>query len=168
MIDAVTNKPIRALRLWIVPIALASVVLILSGVSVAVYVLVQQAPLSQQRLLAATVEGDVVIRASREFIVAEGRPPKRVEELVPDFLPAVPNPPAGMGPWTLHPRSPYGKDDREFSISSDVLGSIRQSRTGYEQISCYVSSDGAGIWHARSTREAYFDEPRRLRAADTK
>lgn len=168
MIDAVTTKSRRPLRRWIVPVALALAVVLVSGVAVAVYVLVQQAPLSQQRLLAATVEGDVVIRASREFIVAKGRPPKSVEELVPDFLRVVPDPPPGMGVWTLQPKSRYAKDDREFEISSDVLGSIRQLRTGYKQINCYVSSDGTGIWHARSTREAYFDEPRRLRTADTK
>lgn len=111
-------------------------------------VLFTGAGLSRNDLRAATIEGDAVIRASERFLEANGRPPGSVAELVPAYLPAIPVPPAGFGPWRLHPKDPGGKDIREFAVSAPVLGARRQWNTGYERIVCYVAPGRDQDWYA--------------------
>jgi hypothetical protein len=127
-------------------LALLSAVFV-TGV-VAGCVLFENPKLSRNDLLMATIEGDVVIRASERFLEANGRPPRSVEELVPIYLPAIPAPPKGFGPWKLHPKDPGGKDLREFAVSAPVLGTRRQWNTGYERVVCYVAPGRDRDWHA--------------------
>ncbi|MFN7376088.1 MAG: hypothetical protein ACK54T_07535 [bacterium] len=137
----------RARWVWVAALlALLSAVFV-TGV-VAGCVLFENPKLSRNDLLIATIEGDVVIRASERFLEANGRPPGSVAELVPAYLPAIPVPPAGFGPWRLHPKDPGGKDIRKFAVSAPVLGARRQWNTGYERIVCYVAPGRDQDWYA--------------------
>ncbi len=148
MIPSVAVKSRHARWVWVMALlALLSAVFV-TGV-VAGCVLFENPKLSRIDLLIATIEGDVVIRASERFLEANGRPPGSVAELVPAYLRAMPVSPAGFGPWVLQPQSQAGEDPRGFLISAPIHGSIRRWFTGYESIFCYVAPGRAPDWYAR-------------------
>ncbi len=143
---AVKSRPAR--WVWVMALMALLVAVFAAGL-VSGCVLFVGAGLSRNDLRAATIEGDAIIRASERFLEANGRPPGSVAELVPAYLPAIPVPPAGFGPWVLQPQAQAGKDPRGFLISAPIYGSIRRWFTGYESIFCYVAPGRVPDWYAR-------------------
>ncbi len=95
-----------------------------------------------------TAEGDSIIAAAKMYVQQHGKPPARLDDLVPQYLTAELHEARGWKNWVILPKDPGGKDVREFAVRRDIDGPVRRFRTGYTHIVCYVDPTGRQNWYA--------------------
>lgn len=117
-------------------------------------------------LIAMTHEGDRIIAAAKRYVADHGTPPARVEDLVPNYLPAVPASKWGWRAWEiLSTRGSHRQDPRVFMVVRFTRSGYRLlESSGYYSISCYVYPDGRqNVWNAVKSLPGFEEEVVHLR-----